>query len=93
MKVTSAEFLKNYGRLSDKALSEPVTITRNGHERLVVISVDEYARLMRRDRKVYRVEDLPEEWVEAIRNAVPPPESAAFNHEYTPEHEYASEKV
>jgi PHD/YefM family antitoxin component YafN of YafNO toxin-antitoxin module len=84
MKVTSAEFIKNYGQLADKALSEPVTITRNGHDRLVLLSVDEYARLKRRDRHVYRIGDLPEELVQAIRAAEPPAEAAAFDHEYQP---------
>jgi hypothetical protein len=28
MRISSAEFLKNYETLSDKALAEPVTITR-----------------------------------------------------------------
>lgn len=41
MKVTTAEFIKNYGRLADKALSEPVTITKNGHDRLVVLAAEE----------------------------------------------------
>jgi prevent-host-death family protein len=82
MKVTSAEFIKNYGQLADKALSEPVTITRNGHERLVLISVNEYARLKRRDRHVYRIDDLPAELVDAIRAAEPPAEALAFDHEY-----------
>ena len=45
MRVSSAEFLNSYGALTDKALSEPVTITRNGRDRLVVLSVKEYERL------------------------------------------------
>jgi len=34
MKVSTAEFIKNYGQLADRALTEPVTITNNGRERL-----------------------------------------------------------
>lgn len=45
MKVTSAEFIKNYGSLADCALSRPVTITKNGRDRLVVLSADAYERL------------------------------------------------
>lgn len=30
MRVTTAEFIKNYGSLADKALMEPVTITKTG---------------------------------------------------------------
>ena len=52
MRVSSAEFIKKYGELADKALSEPVTITRNGRDRLVVLSIDEYLRLKKRDRRV-----------------------------------------
>lgn len=46
--VSSAKFQRNLGLYQDKALSEPVTITKNGRERLVLLSVDEYQRL--RDR-------------------------------------------
>ena len=35
MKVSTADFIKNYGTLADKALLEPVTITKNGRDRLV----------------------------------------------------------
>jgi len=61
MKVTTADFIKNYGTLADKALTEPVTITKNGRDRLVVLSADEYARLRRRDRRVVRLEDFSED--------------------------------
>jgi prevent-host-death family protein len=47
MRVTTAEFIKNYGRLADAALGEPVIITKNGHDRLVVMSVAEYEKLKR----------------------------------------------
>jgi hypothetical protein len=37
--------------LADKALIEPLTIARNGRDRLVLLSVEEYKRLKRRDRR------------------------------------------
>ncbi len=77
MKVTTAEFIKGYGRLADQALSEPVVITKNGRDRLVLISVDEYERLILRDRRVYRAGEVPEDIADAIANAEPPPESKA----------------
>jgi PHD/YefM family antitoxin component YafN of YafNO toxin-antitoxin module len=52
MRVSSAEFLKNHGHLTDKALSEPLTITRNGRDQLVMLSVEENERLKRHDRRV-----------------------------------------
>ncbi len=69
MKVSTADFIKNYGALADKALSEAVTITKNGRDRLVIISADEYARLLRRDRRVVRIEDFTAEEIALIENA------------------------
>jgi PHD/YefM family antitoxin component YafN of YafNO toxin-antitoxin module len=69
MKVSTAEFIKNYGTLADKALSEPVVITKNGRERLVMLSAEEYARLKRRDRRVVRLEDFSDEEMAIIANA------------------------
>ena len=73
MRVTTADFIKNYGSLADKALAEPVTITKNGRDRLVVMSASEYERLLRRDRRVVRAEDLSEEELDLISKAEMPP--------------------
>lgn len=81
MKVTTAEFIKNYGTLADKALAEPVTITKNGRDRLVVISADEYARLKRRDRRVVRLEEFTEEEMALIAKAEPRPDDAHLDDE------------
>ena len=82
MKVTTADFIKNFGQLSDKALSEPVTITKNGRDRLVVLSVDEYERLKRRDREVIVAENAPSWLIEALgRTDDIPTESHALNAE------------
>jgi PHD/YefM family antitoxin component YafN of YafNO toxin-antitoxin module len=35
--VTAAEFQRHFGRYQDEALTQPVAITRNGRERLVMI--------------------------------------------------------
>ena len=58
--VSAAEFQRNFGRYQDEALKQPLSITRNGRERLVVLAVEEYQRLKRRDRVVRRTEDLSE---------------------------------
>lgn len=81
MRVTTAAFIKNYGALADKALSEPVTITKNGRDRLVVISAEEYGRLIRRDRRAIRPEDLPEENLALIASAEVPAEYAHLDTE------------
>jgi hypothetical protein len=58
MHVTTADFIKNYGRFADTALTEPVTITKNGYDRLVVLGAAEYERLKRRDRQVILAGEL-----------------------------------
>jgi len=45
MRVSVKELLRNFSRLSDKALSEPVIITKNGRDRLVLVSIEEYLML------------------------------------------------
>lgn len=81
MRVTTAEFIKNYGSLADRALVEPVTITKNGRDRLVVVSVEEYDRLSRRDRRVLRPEELTKEQTELIARAEVPAEHAHLDAE------------
>jgi PHD/YefM family antitoxin component YafN of YafNO toxin-antitoxin module len=81
MKVSTADFIKNYGTLADKALSEPVTITKNGRDRLVMISAEEYLRLKRRDRRVVRLEDFTDEEMALIAKAEVPTEHAHLDAE------------
>jgi prevent-host-death family protein len=81
MKVSSAEFQKQFGAFADKALTEPVTITRNGRDRLVLLSVEEYQRLKRRDRRVVRLEDFTEEEMALIAKAEVPAEYAYLDDE------------
>ena len=60
MRVTTADFTKNYGSLADKALIEPVTITKNGRDRLVVLSAGEYERLKRGHADTMRMRETAE---------------------------------
>jgi PHD/YefM family antitoxin component YafN of YafNO toxin-antitoxin module len=69
IRVSSTEFGKEVGRYQDAALSQPVVVTRNGRDRTVMISVEEYQRLKRRDRQVFATGEAPEEIVEAVRNS------------------------
>jgi prevent-host-death family protein len=69
VKVSTAEFIRNYGTLADKALTEPVVITKNGRDRLVVLSAEEFARLKRRDRRVVRLENFSDDEMALIAKA------------------------
>ncbi|MFM7631114.1 MAG: type II toxin-antitoxin system Phd/YefM family antitoxin [Alphaproteobacteria bacterium] len=45
--VPASEVQKQFGHYQDKALLEPVFVTRNGRERTVLLSTEEYYRLKR----------------------------------------------
>ena len=79
--ITSVEFQRHFGRYQDEALKEPISITRNGRERIVVLSVEEYNRLKRRDRHVMALSDFTELDILAIENAEAPTEASDFDHE------------
>jgi hypothetical protein len=81
IKVSSAEFQRNIGRYQDLALTQPVAVTRNGRERTVMISTEEYWRLKRRDRRVMSLDDFTDEDIAAIEAAEPPEEAKQFDHE------------
>lgn len=81
IKVSAAEFQRNIGRYQDLALTQPVVVTRNGRERTVMISTEEYHRLKRRDREVLRLEDFTDEMIAAIENAEPPEDAKKFDYE------------
>jgi PHD/YefM family antitoxin component YafN of YafNO toxin-antitoxin module len=81
IKVSAADFQRNIGRYQDLALTEPVAVTRNGRERTVMISTDEYQRLKRRDREVLGLDDFTEADIAALEAARAPESSKAFDHE------------
>ena len=86
MRVTTADFIKNYGSLADKALLEPITIPKNGRDRLVVLSAGEYERLKRRDRIVIRAGELTKEEIVQIAQAEVPAEHADLDEELKDRH-------
>jgi len=81
VRITSTDFQKEIGRFQDVALAEPVVVTRNGRDRTVLISAQEYQRLKRRDREVLGLDDFTPEDLELIKAAEPPAETARFDHE------------
>jgi PHD/YefM family antitoxin component YafN of YafNO toxin-antitoxin module len=82
-KVSAAEFHKHPGRYQDLALNQAVAITRNGRDRTVLISADEYQRLKRRDRQVLTLDDFTDADVAALEATRAPEASKAFDDELT----------
>jgi PHD/YefM family antitoxin component YafN of YafNO toxin-antitoxin module len=81
MRVSTAEFIKNYGTLADKALMEPVTITKNGRDRLVMVSAEEFERLKRYDRRVIKIENWTNEEIALISEQLESAGDPTFDHE------------
>ena len=71
-RISSSEFQRNFGLWQDEAVKAPLTITRHGRDRLVLLSAEEYARLKRRDRRAIAVENLSYAELEAFLSAEPP---------------------
>ncbi len=79
--VSAGDFLKAYGRISDAAMREPVSITNHGRERLVLLSADEYRRLKANDRQPLYPWELSDNDIKALSVSEPPPGARAFDHE------------
>ena len=82
LRVPAGEFQRRVGEFADIALTRPVTITRNGRDRTVLISAEEYARLKRRDRQSLRIEQFCDADLDMIAAAEAPDEAAAFDAEF-----------
>jgi hypothetical protein len=81
VRIPEAELQKGFRALADRARWEPVAITTDDGRELVVLSAEEYTRLKQRDRRVGLTEDLPDEWVEAVRSAKVPDEFSSLDAE------------
>lgn len=81
MTVPAAEVQRNFGRYQDQAVIRPVRVTSHGRARVMMISVEEYERLKRRDRVALRVEELSEDVIKAIRRARPPAQAKRYDRE------------
>jgi len=45
--LAASRLVRNFGEYCDSALSEPIIITRNGRERLVILNINEFNTLRR----------------------------------------------
>lgn len=64
--TSAAELVRQFSHYSDVALVEPVVVTKNGRPRNVLISVEEYDRLRRRDRRAFHAADTPEYFLDDL---------------------------
>ena len=71
LEVSAKQVAGKFGYYTDEAMLRPVGIQRHGSTRIVMISLNEYERLLRRDRQSIRTEDLDDETLDAILAAEP----------------------
>ena len=71
LSVPAREVANKFGYYTDEAMLHPVGIQRHGTTRVVMISLKEYERLLRRDRQAILSKDLDDETLEAILKAEP----------------------
>ncbi len=71
LEVSAKQVATKFGYYTDEAMLRPVGIQRHGQTRIVMISLNEYERLLRRDRQVLLVKDLDDDTLQAIRDAEP----------------------
>lgn len=83
VRVSAAEFQKQFGAYSEQAQREPVTITKHGRDSLVLLSSETY-ELMKEayyGPKAYLVSEAPEEFVKALDMAKAPEWTSIYDHE------------
>ena len=56
--VSATEFQKNFAKYQDAALVQPVTVTQNGRERIVILSAETYRQMQLHTREVLPVSAL-----------------------------------
>ncbi len=63
---TFEEFTADCDSVCEQAIKDPVRINVPGHGSVVLMGIDEYQRLKRRDRVAMRAEDLPQDVIDEI---------------------------
>jgi prevent-host-death family protein len=67
--VGATTLVRHFGEYQDVALREPVAITSNGRERLILLSADEYKRLKRQDRRILSRAEFTAAELEGLKTA------------------------
>jgi hypothetical protein len=66
-RFTSLDLQRNTARVQEAAMREGATVSYHGRDRLVILSIDEFERLKRRDKAVIAMEEMPEEFIRALQ--------------------------
>jgi prevent-host-death family protein len=66
--LTRSAFEAQVGEALDKAMSQPVIVTKHGKPKNVVLSYDEYERLAARDRRIVTLTDWTETEIQVLES-------------------------
>lgn len=78
-RFSSYDLQRNVARVQEAALREPVAVSYHGRDRLVIMPIDEFERLKRRDKLAISMEEMPEEFVRALQEPYFNAEQAALD--------------
>jgi PHD/YefM family antitoxin component YafN of YafNO toxin-antitoxin module len=74
-RITSVEMHAKLGATIDRALVEPVVVTKHGRDHLVLLSAERYAALLATARQARRTGSLTPAEIAAAQNATVPSET------------------
>ena len=71
-RYSTSDLSRKSGDIIAEALRRPVTITQRNKPRLVLLSIEDYRRLLTKadKRKAGRLETMPDDLFEAVKEAV-----------------------
>jgi prevent-host-death family protein len=71
-RYSTSDLSRKSGDIIAEALRRPVTITQRNKPRLVLLSIEDYRRLLTKadTRKAGRLETMPDDLFEAVKEAV-----------------------
>lgn len=67
-KVSTAEFIRHFGRFHDQAQKEPIVLTKHGRDTVVVLSKEEFERMQGNGdpRRVFAIGETPADLAEVL---------------------------
>jgi len=63
VRTSAGDLVRQFSHYSDVALKRPVIVTKNGRPRNILISVEEYERLKKRDQHAVMAADIPDAFI------------------------------
>lgn len=66
-RFSSLDLQRHGARVQEAALREPVVVSYHGRDRLVIMPVDEFERLKQRDKAVVAMAEMPDEFLDALK--------------------------